>query len=66
MGKLGISKTRGKTLNEVGGRVEQSRLLEAGDNSNRRSMKPDGAVRGETSLLLSTASEGRGGGQGYL
>ena len=66
MGKFGISKTRGKTLNEDGGRDEQSRLLEAGDNSNLRAMKPDRAARGETSLILSTAPEGRGGGQRYL
>ena len=30
----------------------QSRLLEAGDNSNLRAMKPDRAVRGETELIL--------------
>lgn len=52
MGKFGISKTRRKTLNEDGGRDEQSRLLEAGDNSNLRAMKPDRAVRGETELIL--------------
>ena len=52
LGKFGISKTRSKTLNEDGGRDEQSRLLEAGDNSNLRAMRPDRAVRGETEPIL--------------